>query len=120
MLTFNSHVNNISVIIIFPTKPNIPEGPECEKILSLYRCTGRSFINSTRHSDSCLIQLSQDGPLYILRVEGYNKNVFLTLKIEFVLANSADPNEMPDSAAFHLDLHCLQIYPLRDILSPKR
>ena len=29
------------------------------------------------------------------------KNVFLSLKIDFVLANSADPDEMPHDAAFH-------------------
>ena len=32
--------------------------------------------------------------------------LFLSLKISFVLANSADPDEMPHSAAFHLGLHC--------------
>ena len=34
-------------------------------------------------------------------------NVFLYLKIDFVLANSADPDEMPHYVAFHLGLHCL-------------
>ena len=29
------------------------------------------------------------------------------LKIVFILANSADPDEMLPYAAFHLDLHCL-------------
>ena len=38
------------------------------------------------------------------------KNVFLSLKIDFVLANSADPDEMPHHAAFHLELHCLHMY----------
>ena len=28
--------------------------------------------------------------------------------MDFVLANSADPDEMPPYAAFHLGLHCLQ------------
>ena len=37
---------------------------------------------------------------------------FLSLKNGFVLANSADPDEMPRSAAFHLSLHCLQNYPV--------
>ena len=32
--------------------------------------------------------------------------MFLSLKIVFVFANSADPDEMQHSAAFHLDLHC--------------
>ena len=33
--------------------------------------------------------------------------VFLSLNIDFVLANSADPGEMPHYVAFHLGLHCL-------------
>ena len=32
------------------------------------------------------------------------KIVLLSLKIESVLANSADPDEMPPNAAFHLDI----------------
>ena len=36
------------------------------------------------------------------------KNIlFLSLKIDFILANSADPDEMPPYAAFHLGLYCL-------------
>ena len=44
---------------------------------------------------------------------GYNFKkmfFFLSLKIYFVLANSADPDEM-HYAAFHVGLHCLQKYP---------
>ena len=37
--------------------------------------------------------------------------VFLSMKIYFVFANSADPDEMPHDAAFHLDFHCLPKYP---------
>ena len=42
-------------------------------------------------------------------VKGYNlkSNVFLSLNIDFVFVNSADPDEMPHEAAFHLGLHCL-------------
>ena len=32
---------------------------------------------------------------------------FLSLKIDFVFANSADPDEMPNYAEFHLGLHSL-------------
>ena len=49
-------------------------------------------------------------------VTGYNfqkKIVFLSLKINFVLANSADPDEMPHHVAFHLGLHCLQKFSFR-------
>ena len=38
---------------------------------------------------------------------------FLSLKMNFVLANSADPYEMPHYVAFHLGLHCLSKYPFR-------
>ena len=44
-----------------------------------------------------LIKLSQYGPLYILRGHSYNihqNSVFLSLKIDSVLANSADPDKM--------------------------
>ena len=44
----------------------------------------------------------------------FQKNiVFLSMKIYCVFANSADPDEMPHDAAFHLDLHCLSKYPFR-------
>ena len=33
------------------------------------------------------------------------KNVFLSLEMESVLANSADPDEMLHYTAFHLGLH---------------
>ena len=36
------------------------------------------------------------------------KNIeFLSLKINFVLANSVDPDEMQHYVTFHLGLHCL-------------
>ena len=33
--------------------------------------------------------------------------VYLSRKVDFVLANSADPDEMPPNKSFHLGLHCL-------------
>ena len=39
-----------------------------------------------------------------------NNNVFLSLKIVCILANSLDPNEMPHFGAFYLGLHCLPHY----------
>ena len=39
------------------------------------------------------------------------KYIFLFLKIDVVLANSTDLDEMPHHAAFHLDLHCLSKCP---------
>ena len=37
------------------------------------------------------------------------------LKVVFVKAKSADPDEMLHDAAFHLGLHCLPKYPFRGI-----
>ena len=46
------------------------------------------------------------------------KNItFLSLKIDFVLANSADPDEMLHYAVFHLGLHCLPKYPFKHFWS---
>ena len=43
-----------------------------------------------------------------------SKNIiFLSLKIGFVLANSAYSDEMPQYAAFHMGLHCLLKYLFR-------
>ena len=36
------------------------------------------------------------------------RSIIQSLKIAFILANSADPDEMLPLAAFHLGLHCLQ------------
>ena len=54
----------------------------------------------------------------IVYIEGskviISKNiVFLSCKIDSVLAKSADPEEMPYYAAFHLDLRCLSKYLLK-------
>ena len=45
------------------------------------------------------------------------KNLFL--KMYFVLANSADPDEMPHDVAFHLGLHCLPSNLFRGFWSTK-
>ena len=39
------------------------------------------------------------------------KKLFLSLKIDFVLAYRADPDEMPHYAAFHLGLRWLTKFP---------
>ena len=44
------------------------------------------------------------------RLEFPNKTVFLSMKIVYIYANSADPDEMPNYAGFHLGLHCLTKY----------
>ena len=45
--------------------------------------------------------------------------VFLSLKIDFVLANSEDPNEMLHHAAFHLGLRCFSKYLFMGFCSTK-
>ena len=71
-----------------------------------------TLLRPMDYSINFLIQLSQYGPLYISRGHMlYFPNIllrFFSLMNGFVKANSADPDEMPRSAAFHLDLHCLQ------------
>ena len=54
----------------------------------------------------------------IVYIEGSQIIIFKTiiifsLKVEFVLANSADPDEMPHNAAFHQSLHYLLKYSFR-------
>ena len=48
-----------------------------------------------------------------------NFNAFLSFKIVFILANSANSDVMPDKAAFHQGLHCLQNYLLTSIQNEK-
>ena len=43
-------------------------------------------------------------------VEFLKYDVFLSLRVVLILANSADPDEMQFCAAFHLGLHCLPTY----------
>ena len=45
--------------------------------------------------------------------------VFLSLMFDFVLVNSANPDEMPHHVVFHLDLHCLPRYKFRVFWSSK-
>ena len=57
-----------------------------------------------------------------LGVTGYvfqQNIVSLSLKMDLVLANSADPDEMQHDAAFYLSLHCLSKYPCRGFWSTK-
>ena len=46
-------------------------------------------------------------------------DVFLSLIVVLILANSADPDEMQHYAAFHLGLYCLQKYSFRSFLYTK-
>ena len=81
--------------------------------LSLTLCTPIDFSIqfNTVKSGWCSIHI--EGPQVIITT----KIVFLTLKIYFffVLAISANPDEMLHYTAFYLD-HCLQKHPFRDFL----
>ena len=55
-------------------------------------------------------------PLYTLKGQDYDfqkirKYCIFSPKIDFVIANSADPDEIRHYAAFNLGLHCLPKYP---------
>ena len=55
-----------------------------------------------------------DCPLYTLGGHGENflyNNVFMSLNVILILANSADPDEMQHRDAFHLGLNCVPKYP---------
>ena len=43
----------------------------------------------------------------------FQYDVFLSLKIVLIIANSVDSDEMQHNAAFHLGLHCLPKYLFR-------
>ena len=58
-------------------------------------------------------QSEWDGLFCVLRghrSKFLNHGVFMSLNIVFILANSADLDEMPFYAAFHLGTHCLPKY----------
>ena len=40
----------------------------------------------------------------------YQNIAFISLKVDFVFANSAGPDKMPHNASFNLATHCLQKY----------
>ena len=44
------------------------------------------------------------------------KNVLQSLMLVFILANSADPDEIPQSVSVHVGLHCLPKYSFRVLL----
>ena len=48
-----------------------------------------------------------------------NYDVFLSLKVLLIIANSADPGEMQHNAAFYMGLQCLPMYPFRSFENTK-
>ena len=62
-----------------------------------------------------------DSPLCVLRghrSKFLNNEVVMFLKIVFIFANSADPDEMLPLAAFHLGLHCLLVSRMKKVKQP--
>ena len=68
---------------------------------------------------SGFIQYNWDGPRGHKIIISKKYCICVSLKINFLLANSADPDEMPHHAAFHLGPHCLPKYLSRGFRSPK-
>ena len=58
--------------------------------------------------------------LYSKGSELLNYDTVLSLKIVFILANSADPDEMSHYAVFHQGFHCLPICQFTGISRLKR
>ena len=53
--TILMHPSTALAVFCFPSEPNIPEGPEYEKISTLYQCTGRSLTNSIHTHDTMTV-----------------------------------------------------------------
>ena len=69
-----------------------------------------------------MTQLVWNCPFSILRHRQSNflyNDVYMTLKIIFIIANSSDSDETRPYAAFHLSLHCFPKYLFTDILNEK-
>ena len=49
-------------------------------------------------------------PILYLKGSQVDYDAFLLLRFVFILANSADPDEMQRYAAFHLGLQCLPTF----------
>ena len=74
--------------------------------------------------DSPNIYVTKNMELSILYFSGFWvkiswNDVFLPQKVVFILANSADPGEMPTYVAFHQGLHCLPKYKYTNILNER-
>ena len=85
------------------------------------------YVNMWHKCTSLTLCILMDFPIHIAticlrlpivyfkrsQVEFWNYEVLLSLKVVFILANTADPDEMQHNAAFHLGLHCLLKYQFR-------
>ena len=78
-----------------------------------------TLIDYPIHTDAISIDLSS---LYFMRsqVEISNFNIFLSLKIVFILAKKANPDKILTLAAFHMSLHCLPKYQCLPVSSMTR
>ena len=97
----------------------------CKSVSSLYSYRARTIklfilMDYPKHIDTISMTLS------ILHFKGLRFNISIktvyiypsdiSLKIVFIVANSADPDEMSLYATFHLGLHCLPKYLFAQVL----
>ena len=94
----------------------------CQYICLLFSSQERVNPCQTNRIFLKLHTIKKDSPLYILRghrLYFLKKLYFFIMKIDSVLANSADPDKMQHYAAFHLGLYCLAKYAVRGFPSTK-
>ena len=96
----NSDGSSFFFIIISPGKQFVGGHWKCINVQISYsdRFSQTYWYNKYRISILCLCGQ---------RLKFLNCDAFMSLKIVFIFANSADPDEMPPYVAFHLVLHCL-------------
>ena len=107
-------------VFCFPPEPNIPEGPEYEKISTLYRCTGRSFTKSTQKLRQPLRPLNNLGENGSLRNRTLAEQSFVQILMDFRNAPSCIHYffHNPDSKTFPFSCSIpLQNGPLFAIIS---
>ena len=70
--------------------------------------TGFALISSQNNNLAMVNPLLSDG-LHIVTMS-MQLSILYFKAVPVIFRNSADPDEMPPYAAFHLDLHCLPKY----------
>ena len=81
--------------------------------LSLFRQMEFSIKLHTKKSGLSITYMEGSQVIIVKKI------LYYSLKINFVLANSDNPDEMVHKVAFYLGLHCLPKFPFRGFQSPK-